>query len=271
MSSVSAENGPHVILCKGESNSQEDEYVKSLSNLKVHGVSLLNLLQFTWKNIPRLADCLARADDYSGLILTSFRAVNAIKHCIDSQFGGSSDFLQAWSRKLVFCVGPKTISETRSQLGLQHSLDDDSAIGNVNSLVESISRQDIKLTAPLLFPSSSIVNADGPKLLEQLQIPFELVHVYDTLPACDAKTQFDSLIRALPDDLMLIIVFFSPSNFKAVAEPVDCLLKESQRQVKFIAFGPTTKAALETAGLRVESTLTKPTAECLCDVIKSYS
>ena len=262
-------NTLHVILCKGESSSQEeDEYVKSLRNLNIHNVSSLHLLQFTWKNISQLASLLGSPENFSGLIFTSVRAVNAIKHCIDSHFHGSSDILKSWTNKHIFCVGPKTMTEAQRQLGLKHNLPTDCAIGNVASLVECIASQDINFSKPLLFPCSSIANPDGPKLLEQRGIDFQVIHVYDTLPISDANIQFQSLIESLPMELTLFIVFFSPSNFRAIFDSVKHSLND--RKMKFIALGPATMAALQSGGIQVESTLIKPTPESLCDVIKSY-
>lgn len=266
MSNPSPVSSLHVILCKGESNSQEDEYLKILSNLtNLHGASTLHLLQFTWKNVSQLKNCLENPDKYSGLILTSVRAVNAIKNCI-----GQSETLNLWKNKYIFCVGPKTITETQLQLGLNHSLPDDCAIGNVSSLIESISKCNLNLTGDLLFPCSSIANVDGPKLLEKYKIKYEVIHVYDTLPISDAVNQFNSLVQSIPQSVELVIVFFSPSNLNAVLEPVTNLVKDAERQVKLVALGPTTEASLKEAGFEVKSTLSKPSPSYLLEVINSY-
>ena len=265
MSSASS-NNIHVLLCKGESS--EDSYIRTLKNLPVD-VTCLPLLQFKWKNLAQLADCLSRPHDYSGLILTSVRAIDAIVECIDTQLNGSTDILLPWKDKNTFCVGPKTSAEAELKLQLKPSLPDDLPAGNVCSLIESIVKSNILLCKSLLFPCSSISNTEGPALLTSYQIKHQVIHVYDTQAVADAGSKFNSIIQGTPLSSEVIIVIFSPSNYKAIAEQVKSALMRREKKPRIIAIGPTTKSALESDEIIVDSVMSKPSPQALYEILLS--
>lgn len=266
MSSCPSSSNTHVLLCKGESN--EDGYIKRLKNVHVD-VTCLSLLQFKWKNLAQLADCLSRPHDYSGLILTSVRAIDAITECINTQLNGSSDILLPWREKNTFCVGPKTSTQAELKLQLKPSLPDDMPAGNVCSLIESIVKSNILVSKSLLFPCSSISNTEGPALLESYQIKHQVIHVYDTQAVADAASKFNSIMQGTPASSEVIIVIFSPSNYKAIAEEVKSVLINREKKPRIIAIGPTTKSAIESDSIIVDSVMSKPSPEALCQLLLS--
>lgn len=267
MSSVSSSE-TCVLLCKGESS--EDNYIRTLENLHVN-VTCLPLLEFKWKNLDQLADCLSRPNDYSGFIFTSVRTIDAIIECINTQLNGSTDVLQPWTQKHTFCVGPKTSSGAELKLQLKPSLSDDLPPGNVRSLIESIVKSNKHLDQKLLFPCSSISNTDGPALLNEYQIEHQVIHVYDTQAVADAGSKFESIIQGLPVTSEIIIVIFSPSNYKAISEQINSLLLSRERKTRIIAIGPTTKSALESDGINVDSVMSKPSPHALYELLLSQT
>ena len=107
------------------------------------------VLMFSFPHQEMLIERLKAADVHSGLVLTSPRAVGALRRAFDAE--GSLKLL--WEDKPVFVVGPKTASEVRG-LGLTPQAQ---AAGDAEALVESIGAvwDEKNLRSPLLFLSGN--------------------------------------------------------------------------------------------------------------------
>ena len=252
-----------VILCRGEVRSPasiddpEDEYEKSLHAIGMSDVRTLPLLRFQFRDQQLLMEKLNRCDDYTGLILTSPRAVEAIREV------ATTDLLIQWSRKEVFTVGPKT-AKLAHAIGLTNRKHEEVA-GNSKILALAIVKlYESKHGIRFLMPCSSIARDDLPLILSQNQIQVDQVFAYDTIPTDDAPQRLESAVRQAVNS-NVFVVFFSPSNVNAVGDVLRLLCPS--KKVSFVCIGPTTGAALESKGLPFICNSAQPNAESLAKTI----
>ncbi|XP_014475814.1 PREDICTED: uroporphyrinogen-III synthase isoform X2 [Dinoponera quadriceps] len=146
-----AENAKVVVLCRGlsEKNDTQKAYVETLESAG-YTCECLQTLQFEFVNISELRACLSRADEYSGLILTSPRTVEAIALAVNED----TNILRHWEELPAYCVGPATESVAQSQLNLQHCTGSQS--GNSKRLAEKIILNVKDDSKVLLYPCSEI-------------------------------------------------------------------------------------------------------------------
>jgi uroporphyrinogen-III synthase len=86
-----------------------------VSDLAANGIttSTIEVLRFEFDEFrPDLANCLANAHDYAGIVLPSPRAVEALSY-VRHLVSPSAEF---------YCVGPKTAAELQDRLGLTATL-----------------------------------------------------------------------------------------------------------------------------------------------------
>lgn len=184
-----------------------------------------------------LAERVQRAGDYAGLILTSPRAVRALR----------GFDLSAWQKKPTFVVGPAT-GEGAGRLGLQPTGEE---TGTADDLAEIITSH--PFDRPLLFLCGARRRDTLPDRLRAAGVPFEELVVYRTLG--DAEGLIDAVARQRPDWL----VFFSPSGVQAVAS----IAGPSWNRIFRAAIGPTTADALRAAGFAPAAVAADPTPEAL--------
>jgi len=204
------------------------------------------VLAFSFPHQEVLIERLKAADVHSGLVLTSPRAVGALRRAFDAE--GSLKLL--WEDKPVFVVGPKTASEVRG-LGLTPQAQ---AAGDAKALVESIGAvwDEENLRSPLLFLSGNRRRDTLPNGLAHIGIPATEQVVYTT------KTRTDIDL----DDDTEWLVFFSPSGLESVEAS-----RISVSSYRLAAIGPTTGGALSSAGLTPEAIAKRPTPSALVDAI----
>ncbi|XP_015112155.1 uroporphyrinogen-III synthase [Diachasma alloeum] len=239
-----------VILCKGEkaANEGQDSYVKVFEGAG-YSCQVLSTLSFSFVNAQKLRDRLETPESYSGLIFTSQRSVEAIKHCL-----ADNPLSPPWRELPAYCVGPATENLAKNALDLANCVG--SRSGNAQELAKFIISRHTNRDQPLLYPCSGIARETVQQMLEEAQISVEKITAYETLPS---ETLEDDLLDIVKESQ--IVVFFSPSNVKnviAIAEKNN--LTGGMRPV---AIGPVTAEAIEDRGLRIYATAAKPDPQAL--------
>lgn len=228
----------------------------------------LQTLKFEFVNISELRACLSTADEYSGLILTSPRTVEAISLAAKED----ANIMHHWQQTPVFCVGPATDSLARNQLNLQHCIGSES--GNSKKLAERIILDIKEGSKPLLYPCSEIARETIACTLNDNGVAIQRIVVYRTLASELLEQNLSKVLRKSPG----IFVFFSPST----VEHITTQFKKNSyniKDIRAVAIGPVTKNALINSGFNVYTTADKPepeslihaitTAECAENLIKS--
>ncbi|MEP0546083.1 MAG: uroporphyrinogen-III synthase [Rhodothermales bacterium] len=212
-----------------------DPYVAALDAVGF-AARCVPVLRFEPVEPDALAETMARADAFAGLILTSPRAADALRG-LD---------LSAWQSKTTFVVGPATAEAARA-LGLRPEGEE---AGQADDLADRIAAR--RFEAPLLFLCGDRRRDALPDRLRATGIAVEERVVYRTL--LDASALREPTGR--PPDW---VVFFSPSGVEAAQEVVAA----SWNRARKAAIGPTTADALRAVGFAPATVADAPAPEAL--------
>lgn len=240
-----------VVILKSESESS-DTYAALLKENNIEAI-FVPTLEFGYKNLDVLRAKLEQPENFSGIIFTSPRSVDAVEEAVKP-----THFDKKWKELYNYCVGEVTHNAIHAALDMNAR---GKGTGNANNLAEYIfeSLDGERLTLPFLFPCGNLrQDALQLKLLE-FGYFLEAIEVYETV----AHQQLEeNLRRALIDDHAEYLAFFSPSGVthtKAVLQKLDIDLAN----YKLIAIGPSTRKCLESNDLPVYKTAEKPSVEYL--------
>ncbi|KAG8435490.1 hypothetical protein GDO86_013428 [Hymenochirus boettgeri] len=208
---------------------------------------------------------LSHPENYSGLIFTSPRAVEAVKLCLKNP--GNKEVWEnilcdQWNSKPVYVVGKGT-GTLVEEVGLSS---EGEGTGNAEKLADYICSKRLLCSSPIIFPCGSLKREVLPKRLQEKNIPLETITVYQTAlhPAIE-----DSLADYFAKEgVPTIIVFFSPSGVKFCLGFFKEMLNDRFNQMKFVAIGPTTAEAMAAEGIPVSCTAENPTPQDLAIGIK---
>ncbi|CAL1685313.1 unnamed protein product [Lasius platythorax] len=262
-------NNKIVVLCKGlsEMSDKQEMYIKILESAG-YTCECLQTLRFEFVNISELRACLSTADKYSGLILTSPRAVEAISLAVKED----ANILYHWQQTPAYCVGPATDSLARNRLNLQRCIGSQS--GNSKQLAEKIILDIKKDSKPLLYPCSEIARETVACILNDNGVTIQKIVAYRTLASELLEQDLSNVLRKSPS----IFVFFSPSTVEHITTQLE-RNSYNIKDIKAVAIGPVTKHALINSGFNVYTTADKPepealmhaitTAECMENLIES--
>ncbi|KAJ8673723.1 hypothetical protein QAD02_004985 [Eretmocerus hayati] len=248
-----------ILLCtgaSGETDNNDNQYIKSLTE-DGFDCGSLQVLEFEFINIDKLANCLERPQSYSGLILTSPRAVTAI--ALANKLTQSSH--DPWTKIPVYCVGQTTETLTREQIGLTNISGSHS--GNAKNLANFIvnsKRENSK--SPLLLPCSNIARDVIPTVLLENGIEVEKVIVYETKAKSHLKEALQEALGQHPH----VLVFFSPSIVDNTLIALDHQ-KTILEEFKIVAIGPATQEALLNRKIVVDGVAEKPEPKALTEII----
>ncbi|XP_076372268.1 uroporphyrinogen-III synthase-like isoform X2 [Tachypleus tridentatus] len=150
-----------------------------LKTLGIHPV-IIPVLLFQFANLEELRACLKR--EYSGIVFTSQRAVEAVTCAMSSLMGVEEreELLSKLRSKLTFVVGEATALTAETSLGLD-TIGKES--GNADDLVPVILRQLIpcKESKTLLFPCGNLRKDSISSGLESKGIQVEEIVCYHTI------------------------------------------------------------------------------------------
>lgn len=206
---------------------------------------VLGVQEVVWVDPEQLQRVLAHPEAYGGLILTSPRAVEAVRRL--------GQLLEAWRTHPVYAVGPRTAEAARA-LGLRPCGQESGTGINLAHFILTQPRP----KRPLLFLCGARRSEELPMLLRQEGIPLEECVVYDTRPIIPNVPT----AAPLPD----WVVLFSPSAWESARQ-----LSLDWSRVRIAAIGPTTAQALRQQQVRVDAVAAKPTPEGLLQALSAVS
>ncbi|PRP85760.1 uroporphyrinogen-III synthase [Planoprotostelium fungivorum] len=227
----------------------EDSY-RQAAEKEGFDVHFVTLLEFHYVNQSDLAQRLLDTDAYSGLIITSQRAVTAMEKVWDV------DKMTKWRDKKIYSFGRETVKSLAILLDV--SQEKQHIIGreciNAGDLAGHISTTHTSHHLPLLFLCGNKRREELPRHLHHKNVHFSELIVYQTESSAEASKDMDEIFRGQDGRW---IVFFSPSG------------------VDIACLGPTTGEALESHRERLGISCTivvssKPNAPSLMEEITSH-
>lgn len=240
-----------VVILKSESESS-DTYAELLKENNFEAI-FVPTLEFGFKNLDTLRAKLEEPENFSGIIFTSPRSVEACEQAVKQ-----THFDKKWKELYNYCVGDVTHNIIHTALDMNAR---GKGTGNANNLAEYIfdSLDGERLTLPFLFPCGNLRQDTLQLKLLEYGYFLEAIEVYETV----AHQQLEENLRkALIDDHAEYLAFFSPSGVnhaKAALQKLDIDLAK----YKLIAIGPSTRKCLESNELPVYKTAEKPSVEYL--------
>lgn len=265
---MSSKNFQNVILFKRKDDgSSGDRYEHQLKkhDLIPHFVTTLS---FEFCNLEKLAVHLKNSKDFSGIIFTSQRSIEAVHECLEAfQKDVRNTLLLAWKNYKTFVVGLSTGEMCRKLFGFNDVVGEE--CGNAAALTAVIENH-VKIGAkPLLFPCGDQKLSTIMKILPVSGININEITIYKTTSHPDLEYEINRISKLI-DFNSSFLSFFSPSGVRYVS---DILEKKGldKASIYCAAIGPTTAEAIKTLGLNLYCTASKPNAECLSMVIADAS
>lgn len=240
-----------VIILKSES--ENSETYPSL--LRKHGFEpvFVPTLEFSFKNLDVLRDCLMSPYKYSGLIFTSPRATTAVCDALER-----NRLKDDWKSLQNYSVGETSSDMIERKLKLatkgQHT-------GNASNLADFIKTDlyDKTVTLPFLFPCGNLKQDVMQYKLSEYGYSLDCVEVYETVPHRELERNLVELFRE-DVDRPKYLLFFSPSGINYCASVFE-RHKLDIGGCRIVAIGPSTKKAIENKGFTVHRTAEKPSPE----------
>lgn len=247
-----------VVIFQSDVSTNDSKYVDVLKQEGIHAENI-SPISFNFINQEKLQGCLNDADEYSGIIFTSTKAVSAVA----SVFTSKSVTLENWRQKENFSVGKATTMLALSAMNLETY---GSESGNSENLCQFIVEKCQQYEKPFLYPCSNIRKDTIPIILSKHNIKIEEVICYETIPNDQFKQIWERLIskEGLPE----ILVFFSPSGVQNCSKIV-INSYQSAVQPKFIALGPSTEKAFNVMNIMSCKVAEKPNPESVLSTVKS--
>jgi len=193
-------------------------------------------------------------------LLSSPRCVEAVHRAVSGEPDWEGSVWQEWNKLHCFVVGEKTAALTEQKLRLST---EGSESGNAKALADYLVTKGVLEEKPLLFPCGNLASASV-SILTSANIRLDQVTVYDTEPTSNLSDIVANTLReiGMPD----CIVLFSPSVAR-FAIPVLLKCSVALSNVKIVAIGPTTAAAVSAAGFTVSLVASKPSVDALCEAL----
>ncbi|XP_053634573.2 uroporphyrinogen-III synthase isoform X2 [Cherax quadricarinatus] len=232
------------------------------NTLTQSGFSPVNIpvLCFQFCNQGPLKTSLQNPQDYSGIIFTSQRAVEAVA---EVYLNLAVRCHASWDEKKIFVVGEATGKAVQNLLKLT-CIGQES--GNAQQLIPIIIRETKAFDKPLLYPCGNLGKDELPRLLVNYDRDFKALTIYETSQHAQLKYTIQKLINA--GQKPTYMVFFSPSGVN-FALPILQSLNVDVTGIKIIAIGPTTNTALVQQNIPVSGVCPTPTPEGLIHILKS--
>lgn len=228
-------------------NPVDDDPYEALFREKGWITDSIPVLEFEFVNQAGLEKALKNGDDYSGLICTSTRGVQAVQEC-----SMDLELLANWKSKPIYVVGPAT-KRAVEFLGLSATGDD---TGNAEALAHFILQNHTDTAKPLLFICGSSRRDELPSILSSSPIGLEECVVYHTHAVPPKNLE----LLEVPD----VVVFFSPSGVQVV----ETSWPSHWGAAGIVSIGPRTTEALKNAGREVVATSEHPTPESLLEAVQ---
>ena len=245
-----------VLLLKSPSDDDVKDKYQDILEKEGFSVQLVPVIEFNFINTQSLREKLSKSDEYSGIVFTSKRAVDAVNIALNDD---REDIISGWRKKTVFVVGVSTQEYVNTVLGLE-SVGEES--GNADNLAQVITTR-LNNNESLLFPRGNLARETITKKLTSHGLTVDDHICYETQP----NSNLDHLCQNL--DTPSHIVVFSPSGAAASLHILEKTFRNHFQNIVIIAIGPTTEAEIVKLGFKVTVTLSKPTPEALVETLLS--
>ncbi|XP_061491678.1 uroporphyrinogen-III synthase isoform X1 [Rhineura floridana] len=255
-----------VLLLKDpkEGENGPDPYINELS---LHGLeaTLIPVLAFEFISLQAFFEKLFHPEQYSGLIFTSPRAVEAFRLCLDDNSKKEvwkNCLREKWNTKSVYVVGKATAGVV-AEMGLTSQGENS---GNAEKLAGYICSWESSNSLPLLFPCGALKREMLPTILRGKGIALEGLTVYQTIQHPNLQESLRNYF--IQQGIPASVTFFSPSGVKYCLKQIQKLAGDLIPQIKFAAIGPTTAETMAAEGIPVSCTAQSPTPQDLTACIK---
>ncbi|KAF9422399.1 hypothetical protein HW555_001989 [Spodoptera exigua] len=238
-----------VVLFKSES----EDYVKAFLECNYRTV-FVEPLQFEFTNKQELTERLLQ--DYTGIIFTSPRAIEAVSKCWDP-----TRFV-IWNTKKVYTVGDSSCHKIKLLLGLEAS---GMSSGNAENLAKQIVQENAA-SSRFLFPCGNLRSEVLPTILQLSSITVDALTVYETTENKNLKADLIELNEA---DSPCCMVFFSPSGCEYIHRQLQTF-SNALAELPHFAIGNSTAYKIENLGVEVAGIAAKPRADSVVESIQNY-
>lgn len=238
-----------VVLFKSESV----DYVEAFHDNNYRTV-FVEPLHFEFINKQELSMKLLQ--DYTGMILTSPRAIEAVSKCWDP-----TRFI-LWRQRKVYTVGEASCYKARLLLGLDPL---GMSSGNAENLAKIIVQENPS-ESKFLFPCGNLISESLPTVLQASHVVLDTLTVYKSEENMNLKSDLIKLSKA---DNLCCLVFFSPSGCEYTYRLLQTIHHRFS-QLPHFAIGNTTAQKLQNIGVVVAGVAAKPTALSVVESVQNY-
>lgn len=238
-----------VVLFKSES----EDYVKAFLDNNYRTV-FVEPLQFEFISKQQLSEKLLQ--DYTGIILTSPRAIEAVSKCWDP-----TRFV-IWNTKKVYTVGNASGHKIKLLLGLEAF---GMSSGNAENLTKIIVKENPS-ESKFLFPCGNLRSETLPNILQASHITVDALTVYETKENENLKTD---LMKLNDSENPCCMVFFSPSGCEYIHRQLQTF-SNSLSELPHFAIGNSTAHKIENLGVEVAGVAARPKADSLVESVQIY-
>lgn len=247
-----------IVLIKSESDGPDKFEIELQKNN--FDVTLIPSIDFRFKNIDKLSAILKNHSDYDGMILTSPRAVHAVKNAADQT---DLKILHDWiSKDFNYTVGEGTYNLVDKLMNMKTKGKEAGNALKLSSIIVSdyANRADRR---KLLFVCGNLKQDILEKNLNDNSIDVDVIEVYETIQ----HPNLDNSIKELNN--VDYLVFFSPSSV-SFSLPLINKHELDMSFIKIFAIGPSTERCLTINNIKCDGVCEKPSPESLINVIRSW-
>ena len=235
---------------------ENDKYRSRFEDNGFNDITQIPVLDFTFCNLEKLKNVAEHLLDYSGLIFTSKRAVDAFVQVI-----GEKIIKEIKDENFPIYVVGISCEEYLQEHGFS-TLGRDT--GNSHKLAALIASQHDVNSKPLVFACGNLACDTIPKILNEQNISLVTVMCYCTTRNENFLPLFKEYIS---NGMPQVIVFFSPSGAEFYLADIEKLIVDVS--VLIVCIGKTTQSAILKLGKEVNGVAAKPNAMSLVESIKS--
>ncbi|XP_064603951.1 uroporphyrinogen-III synthase-like [Liolophura sinensis] len=244
--------------CPSQVDDDRDPYEKLLSSSECC-VSSIPVLEFDFQNLEDLSMAVTNVQDYSGIVFTSPRAVEAVQRVLP-MISAWDEVKTKWKERPAFAVGKTTCNQARD-LGFTVTGEDTGNARNLSTFIlDSIHRG----AKPLLYPCGNLKQDTLSKVMSENGQRLKEIVVYKTSQNSNLEDLISEHLQK--EGLPSYLVYFSPSGVRYTQDilhrhgvPLD--------HIQVVAIGPSTEEELKKHKISVYGTALKPTPESLYQVI----
>lgn len=239
-----------VALFKSESEDYHNAFLD-----KNYKAIFVEPLQFEFVGQHELSDKLLCAD-YTGIILTSPRAIEAVSKCWDpTKFS-------LWSKKRVYTVGDTSSHKVKLLLGLETL---GSSSGNAENLAKIIVSENSS-HAKFFFPCGNLRSETLPNVLKSNGITIDALTVYETQENEKLRSDLMELNKC---EAPCCMVFFSPSGCEYTHRQLQTF-SNNLSSLPHFAIGNSTAHKIQNLGVEVAGVAAKPQAQSVVLTVHNY-